>query len=53
MYNRLDAIDIEGVVRYVTSLQQDDGSFFGKEWFTIFWSKPSVSSEKVSSVELY
>lgn len=30
MYDRLDAIDVEGVVRYVSSLQQEDGSFFGK-----------------------
>ncbi|KAJ2945794.1 hypothetical protein O0L34_g4699 [Tuta absoluta] len=32
MYNRLDAIDVDGVVRYVSSLQQEDGSFFGDKW---------------------
>lgn len=29
MYDRLDSIDVEAAVRYVVSLQQDDGSFFG------------------------
>ncbi|CAG4979360.1 unnamed protein product [Colias eurytheme] len=32
MYDRLDAIDIDGVVRFVVSMQQDDGSFFGDKW---------------------
>ncbi|CAH2038021.1 unnamed protein product, partial [Iphiclides podalirius] len=32
LYDRLDAIDVEGVVRYVASLQQEDGSFFGDKW---------------------
>merc|ERR1719228_1393571 len=29
IYDCLDSIDIEGVVRFVQSLQQDDGSFWG------------------------
>lgn len=29
MYDRLDAIDVEGVVRFVSSMQQEDGSFIG------------------------
>merc|ERR1719228_197504 len=28
IYDCLDSIDIEGVVRFVQSLQQDDGSFW-------------------------
>lgn len=32
MYDRLDAIDTEGVIKYVKSLQQTDGSFSGDKW---------------------
>lgn len=32
MYDRLAAIDIEGVVRYIQGLQQADGSFAGDKW---------------------
>ncbi|CAH0751089.1 unnamed protein product [Diatraea saccharalis] len=32
MYDRLDAIDVDGVVRYIVSLQQEDGSFDGDKW---------------------
>ncbi|XP_044265255.1 geranylgeranyl transferase type-2 subunit beta [Tribolium madens] len=32
MYDRLDAIDVEAVVKYVKSLQQPDGSFTGDKW---------------------
>ncbi|PZC86201.1 geranylgeranyl transferase type-2 subunit beta [Helicoverpa armigera] len=32
MYDRLDAIDVDGVVKYIASLQQEDGSFFGDKW---------------------
>lgn len=32
MYNRLDAIDVEGVVKFVAGLQQKDGSFSGDQW---------------------
>ncbi|KAL1491636.1 hypothetical protein ABEB36_012205 [Hypothenemus hampei] len=32
MYDRVDAIDVEGVVKYVKSLQQPDGSFSGDKW---------------------
>ncbi|XP_026476575.1 geranylgeranyl transferase type-2 subunit beta-like [Ctenocephalides felis] len=32
MYDALNEIDLEGVVRYVTSLQQNDGSFTGDKW---------------------
>ncbi|XP_013199619.1 geranylgeranyl transferase type-2 subunit beta [Amyelois transitella] len=32
MYDRLDAVDVEGIVRFVSSLQQGDGSFFGDKW---------------------
>ncbi|KAH0816693.1 hypothetical protein GEV33_006096 [Tenebrio molitor] len=32
MYDKLDAIDTEGVVKYVTALQQPDGSFTGDKW---------------------
>lgn len=35
MYDRLDAIDVEGVVKYVASMQQDDGSFTGKSASTV------------------
>lgn len=31
-YDRLDAIDVEGVVKYIASLQQPDGSFTGDKW---------------------
>ncbi|XP_066261649.1 geranylgeranyl transferase type-2 subunit beta [Euwallacea similis] len=31
-YDRLDAIDINAVVKYVQSLQQADGSFAGDKW---------------------
>lgn len=33
MYDRLDAVDIEGIVRYIVSLQQEDGSFYGKYYY--------------------
>lgn len=36
MYNRLDAIDVEGVVKFVASLQQPDGSFYGIDIFSLF-----------------
>ncbi|XP_061713558.1 geranylgeranyl transferase type-2 subunit beta [Cydia pomonella] len=32
LYDRVDAIDVEGVVRYIKSMQQEDGSFFGDKW---------------------
>lgn len=32
IYDALDEIDIAGVVKYVASLQQPDGSFFGDKW---------------------
>lgn len=32
MYDRLDAINVEGVVNYVASLQKLDGSFTGDNW---------------------
>lgn len=32
IYNNLNAIDIEGVVRYIKSLQLPDGSFMGDKW---------------------
>ncbi|XP_022912159.1 geranylgeranyl transferase type-2 subunit beta [Onthophagus taurus] len=32
MYDRLDVIDVEGIVKYVVSLQQPDGSFSGDKW---------------------
>lgn len=32
MYDRIDAIDVEGVVKYVKSLQNPDGSFTGDKW---------------------
>ncbi|KAJ0176982.1 hypothetical protein K1T71_006991 [Dendrolimus kikuchii] len=32
MYNRIDAIDVEGVVRFIKAMQQEDGSFFGDKW---------------------
>ncbi|ENN71963.1 hypothetical protein HUJ04_003028 [Dendroctonus ponderosae] len=32
MFDKLDAIDIEGVVKYVQKLQQFDGSFSGDKW---------------------
>ena len=32
LYDSVGAIDKEGVVKYVSSLQQPDGSFFGDKW---------------------
>ena len=32
LYDRLDVIDREGVVRFVAGLQQPDGSFTGDKW---------------------
>ncbi|XP_018336356.1 geranylgeranyl transferase type-2 subunit beta [Agrilus planipennis] len=32
IYNRIDAIDVEGVIKYVASLQLPDGSFTGDKW---------------------
>lgn len=32
MFDKLDAINVEGVVKYVKNLQQDDGSFAGDKW---------------------
>ncbi|GJQ77785.1 putative prenyltransferase and squalene oxidase repeat [Trypoxylus dichotomus] len=32
MYDKLDIIDVEGVVKYVAALQQPDGSFSGDKW---------------------
>lgn len=32
IYDCLDQIDVAGVARYVASLQQPDGSFFGDKW---------------------
>jgi len=32
IYDCMDKIDIEGVVRYVSGLQQEDGSFWGDCW---------------------
>jgi len=31
-YDRLDAVDVDGIVKYVASLQQSDGSFTGDKW---------------------
>lgn len=30
MYNRMDVIDVESIVKYIVSLQKTDGSFTGK-----------------------
>lgn len=32
IYDRLDEIDLEAVAKYVSGLQQPDGSFFGDKW---------------------
>lgn len=32
IYDCLDEIDVDGVARYIASLQQPDGSFFGDKW---------------------
>ena len=32
MYDELDMLDITGIVSYVKSLQQKDGSFTGDKW---------------------
>lgn len=32
IYDRLDAVNTEDVVKYVVSLQQPDGSFYGDKW---------------------
>lgn len=38
MYDRLDAIDVEGVVRFVKAMQQENGSFFGEEDLNQFYN---------------
>ena len=32
LFDGLDSIDTEAVVRWVKSLQQSDGSFYGDKW---------------------
>ena len=32
LYDSVSEIDVDGVVRYVASLQQPDGSFIGNKW---------------------
>ena len=32
IYDSLNEIDLEGVAKYIASLQQPDGSFFGDKW---------------------
>lgn len=32
IYDRLNEIDLESVAKYVSGLQQPDGSFFGDKW---------------------
>lgn len=32
IYDALNEVDLEAVVKYVASLQQPDGSFFGDKW---------------------
>lgn len=32
LYDRLDAIDIEGIVNYIKDRQKPDGSFTGDQW---------------------
>lgn len=32
IYDRLHEIDLEAVAKYVSGLQQPDGSFFGDKW---------------------
>ena len=32
MMGQLDTLDTEAIVRYIVSLQQPDGSFFGDRW---------------------
>lgn len=32
IYDCLNEIDVDGVAKYITSLQQPDGSFFGDKW---------------------
>ena len=32
LYESVPVIDVEGVVKYVSSLQQPDGSFIGDSW---------------------
>ncbi|KAL4719677.1 hypothetical protein ACJJTC_002998 [Scirpophaga incertulas] len=32
MYDQMDVVDIDGVIRYVSSLQNEDGSFYGDKW---------------------
>lgn len=39
MYDKIDVIDVEGVIKYITSLQLEDGSFMGIYfYFILFWS---------------
>jgi len=32
LYDAMDTIDVDRVVKYTAGLQQDDGSFFGDKW---------------------
>ena len=32
LYNSVSEIDVDGVVHFVASLQQPDGSFIGNKW---------------------
>ena len=32
LYDALDTIDVEGVVKFIIGLQQEDGSFYGDQW---------------------
>ena len=32
LYDSVDQVDVEGVVKFVSNLQQPDGSFVGDQW---------------------
>ena len=32
LYDAVDSLDVDGIVKYVVGLQRDDGSFTGDKW---------------------
>lgn len=52
MYDRLDAVDVEGIVRYVVALQQEDGSFYGENFCCLNLSNGLHSVTKVKIMQI-
>ncbi len=36
LYDRMDLLDVDGIVRFILSLQRPDGSFTGDKWGVSF-----------------